>query len=60
MLWMPEVMKAEVLRRHERARHNALIRQLRESRRSSSYWWRRLRSHPEPVEDQGDRAPRAA
>jgi hypothetical protein len=56
MVWSQEIVEAEVLRRHEDARHNAHVRQLREARGS---WWRRLWSE-EPAGDRDDREPRAA
>jgi len=51
MEWTPEAVQAEVERRHEVARHSALVRQLRDSRGSRPSWWRRLRTHHEPHED---------
>jgi hypothetical protein len=54
MEWTPEAVKAEVERRHEAAKHSALVRQLRDSRGSRPSWWRRLRSHGGPGGDQSD------
>ena len=55
MEWTPEVIQAEVARRHEHAEHNALVRQLRESQHGSRpSWWRRLRAHHGPDDDQND------
>jgi hypothetical protein len=55
MEWTPEAIRAEVDRRHEAARHQALIRELREARGERPSWWRRLRSHGDP-EDQAEAA----
>jgi hypothetical protein len=60
MEWTPEVVRAEVDRRHEQARHSALVRQLRESRGPRPAWWRRLRSHSEPDGDRAETEFRAA
>ena len=60
MVWTPETIKAEVQRRHEGAQHNALIKQLRESGGASPSWWRKLRSHPEPVGSRNDGLRRSA
>jgi hypothetical protein len=51
MEWTPEAVKAEVDRRHEVARHSALVRQLRESHGPRPSWWRRLRTHDESHDD---------
>jgi len=60
MVWTPETIKMEVDRRHEDAQQDALVRQLRESRGPSRSWWRKLRSHPESIDDQDDGERRAA
>jgi hypothetical protein len=52
MEWTPEAVAAEVERRHESAQHSALLRQLREARGPRPSWWRRLRPHQEPDDDQ--------
>ncbi|MFL6142431.1 MAG: hypothetical protein ACJ72N_11275 [Labedaea sp.] len=44
MEWTTEAIRAEVDRRHEVAKHSALVRQVRASRQSRPSWWRRLRS----------------
>jgi hypothetical protein len=54
MEWTPEAVQAEVERRHEVARHSALVRQLRDSRGPRPSWWRRLRTHDGPPEDHED------
>jgi hypothetical protein len=54
MEWTPEVVQAEVDRRHAEARHSALVRQLRESRGPRPSWWRRLRSHEDTDAEPGD------
>ena len=61
MEWTQEAIQAEVERRHEVAQHSALVRQLRDSQHGSRpSWWRRLRSHHGPVDDQNDGEPHAA
>jgi hypothetical protein len=50
MEWTPEAIQAEVERRHEVARHSALVRRLRDSRGPRPSWWRRLRSHEDHEE----------
>lgn len=53
MEWTQEAIQAEVSRRHEVAHEYALARQLRESRHGSRpSWWRRIRSHDGPDDEQ--------
>ncbi|HEU5474578.1 MAG TPA: hypothetical protein VFV67_28360 [Actinophytocola sp.] len=59
MVWSPELVRAEVDRRHEAARNHAFVRQLRESRGTRPSWWRRLRPHQEPDKDNVETDPAA-
>jgi hypothetical protein len=49
--WTPEVVRAEVDRKHELARRSALVRAARESGGARPSWWRRVRSHQEVDEE---------
>jgi hypothetical protein len=61
MEWTQEAIQAEVERRHEVAQQHALVRQLRASQHGSRpSWWRRLRSHHGPEDDQNDGESHAA
>jgi hypothetical protein len=60
MEWTPELVKAEIERRHAAAKHSALIRQLRETGWLPQPWWRRLRTHRRLDRDQNEPARRAA
>ncbi|HET9138008.1 hypothetical protein [Actinophytocola sp.] len=54
--WTPEVVRAEVDRRHEVARHSALVRAAREAAGVRTPWWRRTRPHEADEENLGSAA----